>query len=244
MQYSPTPLPDPSEALRLEAVTTCVGFDDLLDHTLTMNHPHLDTMIVVTTHEDRRTHAVAKKHGAMCVKTDLFTKNNRRLNKGAAINAGFAYFQYRGWRLHIDSDIILPDNFRRILFNHITLDTNTLYGADRVDVIGLKELHAARKHPQHSHGVFIHAGRPHSHRFLDTLHGYLPIGYFQLWHASCHKDYPYSSGTAAHDDTMFAALWPRTRRALLPGVIVYHLIPRATTLGENWEGRRHPRLDK
>ena len=59
------------ESLRLEAVTVCVGFDDLLDLTLPLNHPHLDTMIVVTSHDDRATQQVAKKHGAICVQTEL-----------------------------------------------------------------------------------------------------------------------------------------------------------------------------
>src|SRR3954468_3524153 len=86
------------EHLRIEAVTVSVGYDDFLDETLTLNHPQLDTMIVVTSHEDRKTHAVCRKHGAHCIPTDLIKKNGRNFNKGAAINAGFAYFQYHGWR--------------------------------------------------------------------------------------------------------------------------------------------------
>ena len=39
----------------MEAVTACVGFDDVLDVALGNNHPHLDTMIVVTSHDDRAT---------------------------------------------------------------------------------------------------------------------------------------------------------------------------------------------
>ena len=110
------------EALRLEAVTACVGFDDLLDVTLALNHPLVDTMIVVTSHDDTATQLVAKKHGAICVQTDLMRKNGRGFNKGAAINAALGRFQYFGWRLHLDADIMLPDNFRRVLFNHTQLD--------------------------------------------------------------------------------------------------------------------------
>ena len=132
-------LPDPyaEDSQRLEAVTVCIGFDDVLDQTLAMNHPHLDTMIVVTSREDRRTQLVAQKHSAICVTTDLHRKNGRSFNKGAAINAGFGHYQWHGWRMHLDADIILPDNFRRLLFNHTHLDRLCLYGADRVDVIGL-----------------------------------------------------------------------------------------------------------
>lgn len=239
-----------SEDLRLEAVTVSVGFDDLLDVTLGLNHPHLDTMIVVTSHDDTLTHAVCAKHGAFCVQTDLFKKNGRNFNKGAAINAGFGYFQYHGWRLHVDADILFPDNFRRVLFNHTYLNRNTLYGCDRVDVVGEQELtdyiNARHTNPQHQQRAIVRPpvnNRQVGGRFVSSLHGYLPLGFFQLWHASAQKNYPYSLGTAAHDDTMFAALWPEAYRVHLPTVIVGHLCSRDPVWGENWDGKRQqPRL--
>lgn len=232
------PCPDP-DSLRLEGVTVSVGFDDFLDVTLRHNHAHFDTMIVVTSHNDRKTHLCAKKHGATLVQTDLFSKNKRNFNKGAAINAGFNYFQYHGWRMHLDSDIVLPDSFRRMLFNHSHLEHDWLYGADRVNVIGKTHLHDLRRYPQHGHNAFISTHeQPLSARYVDSLHGWLPLGFFQLWHASCQKPYPYSLGTAAHDDIAFAALWPRHRRQLLPGVIVQHLCAEKPYLGQNWDGKR------
>jgi hypothetical protein len=237
------------ESLRLEAVSVCVGFDDILDLTLPMNHPHLDTMIVVTTHADRATQLVAKKHGAICVQTDLFTKNERQFNKGAAINAGMGRFQYHGWRLHLDADIILPDNFRRVLFNHTHLEPADIYGADRIDVIGLDELKALReamqKSPQAAWSFLLNPAnqRAIGSRYVDTLRGYVPIGFFQLWHASAQKDYPWSLGTAQHDDVLFAEQWPRPNRLLLPSVLCYHLCAQPPKLGENWEGKRsQPRM--
>ena len=222
-----------------------IGFDDMLDVTLKENMPHLDTMIVVTSHEDRQTQAMARKHGATVVVTDLHKKNGRNFNKGAAINAGFNYFQFHGWRLHLDADIALPNNFRRHLFNHHALDRDCIYGADRMDVIGLDELAQAQRHVQHQHGCIVQCGidRAPSARFVDNLHGYIPIGYFQLWHSTCQQPYPYSLGTAAHDDVMFAARWPESQRRLLPGVFVHHLCTAPPQLGENWDGvRRQPRL--
>ncbi|HEX4083340.1 MAG TPA: hypothetical protein VHY22_00410 [Chthoniobacteraceae bacterium] len=241
-------LPPTTESLRLEAVTVCVGFDDMLDLTLGLNHPHLDTLIVVTTHGDRATQAVARKHGALCVQTDLFAKNGRIFNKGAAINAGFSRFQYYGWRLHLDADIALPDNFRRILFNHTTLDHHCIYGCDRVDVIGndaIATVKAGSHPPQHTHGFMVcpEPSHPLSARYVDTLRGYVPIGFFQLWHCTTQKDYPWSLGTAAHDDVMFAEQWPVAYRRHLPSVICQHLCAQPPTLGENWEGqRKQPRL--
>lgn len=233
-----------AESLRLEAVTTCVGFDDILDVTLAANHPHLDTMIVVTSHSDTATQAVCRKHGAICVPSDLFEKNGRNFNKGAAINAGFNYYQYHGWRLHIDSDIVLPSNFRRVLFNHTHLETQCLYGADRINVIGRDALNKLPS--QHTEGMFVgpRVGDQNiGFRFVHNLDGYQPLGYFQLWHSTCQKRYPYSRGTAAHDDTMFASLWPLKYRRLLPTAFVYHLCAQQPVVGENWDGnRRHPKL--
>jgi len=70
------------------------------------------------------------------------------------------------------------------------------------------------------------------------LDGYTPLGFFQLWHASRQKQYPYSIGDAAHDDTMFSRLWPLARRRHLPSCVVYHLCPSPPRWGENWEGKR------
>lgn len=236
-----------TEALRLEAVTVSVGFDDLLDVTLKLNHPHLDTMIVVTSHDDKATQSVARKYGAICVVTDLIYKNGRTFNKGAAINAGFGHFQYHGWRMHLDSDIILPDNARRMLFNHTPLNQSCIYGCDRVNVIGLKALSKIRdSEPQHHHKFLINSqhSAPIEARFIDTLHGYVPIGFFQLFHASCQQDYPYSLGTAAHDDVLFATQWQAENRRHLPEVICYHLMAEPGKWGQNWDGRTQPRLKR
>lgn len=237
------------ESNRLEYVTTCVGFDDLLEVTLSANMPHVDSAIVVTSHADAKTKAVAKKFGALTVETDLFRKNDRRFNKGAAINVGFDRFQWRGWRMHLDADIALPDNFRRMLFNLTHLDSSCIYGADRVDVHGRDEYEAVRRgvSPQHDESAFLQprSQRRIAARFIDPLRGYVPIGFFQLWHSTMQKPYPYSLGSAAHDDVMFASAWPEASRRLLPTVICYHLVSRDPKLGDNWDGvRRQPRWDK
>ena len=194
------------ESTKLEIVTTCVGFDDILDVTLGHNHAHADSYIIVTSHDDTKTHNVCRKHGATCVQTDLFSKNNRKFNKGAAVNAGFNYFQYHGWRLHLDSDIVLPDNFRRILFNHTHLERDCLYGIDRINVIGKDKLVEIASGNQHSHRK-IHGGEI-DHRWVDEYDGYLPLGFFQLYHSSCQKSYPYSLGDASHDDLILQRILP------------------------------------
>jgi hypothetical protein len=244
--YNPQPpveCPD-AEALRLEAVITCIGFDDILDETIPINHPQFDTLVVVTEHTDHKTQAVCKKHGVTCVQSDLFKKDLRHFNKGAAINAGMDYYRFRGWRMVMDADIFMPFNFRRELFNHTHLDDQAIYGADRIDVIGKRELdrllHSQLGLPQHQHGCFVHpiSHRPLSPRYVDNLRGYCPLGFFQLWNYKTQKPYPHSLGTASHDDVMFSALWPRSYRHVLPSSVVYHLCPSPPYLGENWDGFR------
>ena len=236
------------DSLRLEAVTTCVGFDDLLDFNLTHNHQHFDTFIVVTSHADTKTQKVALKHGCIMVTSDAFYKNGRNFNKGAAINAGFGYWQYYGWRMHIDCDIMLPDKFRQTLFNHTHLERECLYGADRIDVVGKDAINAMhsklKKFPQRRGAYLVDATAGNTvfgklgGRLVRNLDGYLPIGYFQLFHASTQKEYPFSLGTAAGDDVLFAGLYPLPHRRLLPTVVCYHICPSYPRQRENWDGHR------
>ena len=153
---------------------------------------------------------------------------------------------------------MLPDRFNQTLFNHTHLDPDCLYGADRVDVIGKEGIAALIKartsfpqhafdsgvSPVHNGAVFSREPSCSSARFVDKLRGYCPIGFFQLWHASQQRPYPYSLGTAAHDDVMFAASWPESHRRLLPSVFTYHLCATPPYYGQNWDGkRRQERLD-
>jgi len=234
------------DSLRFEMVTTCVGFDDILDVTLGYNHSQVDTAIIVTSHDDRKTQLVCKKYGATCVQTDAFKKDGRNFNKGAAIAVGQNYYRFYGWHAHIDVDCVLPQDFRRMFFNNTHLDRNFVYGADRVDVSSVDEIEQARKNPTHQYGFRISSGSsgPLSHRYADPIEGYVPIGFFQVWNATCDRPYVFSKGLASHDDVMFAAQWPRACRALLPTVVCLHLVTSPHQDGANWDGyRKTPRLD-
>jgi hypothetical protein len=245
------------DANKLEIVTVCVGFDDILKITLAHNHRHTDNFIVVTNHHDKATQRLCQEFSVRCVQTDLFHKNNRPFNKGAGINPGFGHFQFHGWRLHIDADILLPDNFRRLLFNHTHLEQDCIYGADRFDVIGMdgvNKLRAAEYNtPQHMHhsglspvyGGKVYSEQPSasSARYISDLYGYVPIGFFQMWHASHQRPYPHSIGTAAQDDVLFGASWPLAKRRLLPSVFCAHVAPVPPFFSQNWSGRGAPRMD-
>lgn len=228
---------------KIEAVVVSVGFDDLLAVTARLNLPHLDNLFVVTTHADAKTQRVCEELGATAVLTDTLEFRGKTFAKGAGLNAGLCHCQYRGWRLILDADIVLPDHFRRVLLNYTHLDDQCVYGADRVDVVGLDAL---KRHSvtQWGHREEVRVDLPIRARVVTRDYGYLPLGYFQLFHAACSKHYPSTAGGAGLDDVIFSQQWPLSHRRLLPSLFVYHLCTAPPTLGENWDGtRRSPRLE-
>lgn len=81
---------------------------------------------------------------------------------------------------------------------------------------------------------------------IDSFGGYIPIGFFQLWHAGSTeiKKYPEVHGNAARTDMQFALQWPRTKRSFLPELVVYHLESEPAPMGANWNGRKTKTFDQ
>jgi hypothetical protein len=230
--------------MKLEAVIVCVDYSDFLTHTLSENLQHLDRIVVVSHERDKATHALCRHYGVKCVDTDVMYQDGDKFNKGRAINVGLSHLKHDGWVLHLDADIRLPDQFRRLLtFSH--LEDDHLYGADRLRVKGWKAWSDNKDMlvPHHKFGYLLtpHEAFPAGARLVHGDWGYMPIGYFQMWHSSVHRDYPVTAGSAAHSDVVFALQWQKSKRALIPSLYVYHLEsdPSAYT-GTNWDGRKTP----
>ncbi len=229
--------------LYLEGLTVSVNYADFLDETLSRNLDHFDEFAVVTAADDRATQAVCQRHGVICVKTDVYREDPLdRFNKGLMINLGLAHLRNRGWLLHLDADIVLPDRLRFML-NKSRLQEDCLYGADRVNVVGAEAWSKIKRSPgygrQYRYRYLVSAGGPRlGSRLVHNEYGYCPLGCFQLWH-SRHRDrrYHFSQGSAEHSDVLFALQWPAVKRILLPGVFVYHLESEPARIGTNWNGR-------
>lgn len=236
--------------MKLEAIIVCKDYADFLAETLPLNLSHFDDVVVVTHPDDKETQAVCAKNSVECVKTTVFHDNGDDFNKGLAINVGKDHLKGNGWYLHLDADMVLPHRFRHML-DRARLDPKNIYGADRVNVYGFeawKRLENNLYHP-YEQRWFIDPGYCHQEkppentrfgaRVVHMEYGWVPIGFFQLWHSSHSARYNYKRGAAAGTDVMFPTQWPREHRVLLPEVVCYHLDSEPKHgIGTNWHGRK------
>lgn len=236
----------------IEAVSVCVGYDDFLATIAPYNIPHLDRWLIVTRPSDEATREVCRKFDLDV----LLTEDNGvdTFSKGRLIERGLQHLSASGWRLHLDSDIILPNRFKHLL-RAADLNNDTLYGVDRVmvktweDWMKLKETDFMLGSHDYHCRINIPEGFSLGTRWgtLDT--GYCPIGFFQLWHSSVDewrgvriKPYPDNHNTACRTDVQHALQWDRKKRALIPEVVVVHLESERCQKGTNWNGRKSKRF--
>lgn len=234
--------------IKIEALTVCLNYSDFLEHTLPANMQQVDYMLVVTHPDDKRTQQLCKKFGVDFVETEIFHENGDAFNKAKGINLGLSHLRHDGWLLHTDADILLPPGFRARLVQS-KLNERCIYGADRLNTRNFEhwEKHKHKIIPQHQWRYLVKAPSefPMGARLIHSEYGYCPIGYFQLWHSSQHRQYPVNSGSAEHSDVLFAVQWPRERRLLLPEMFVYHLeSDESAKMGTNWQGRVTPVFGK
>jgi hypothetical protein len=240
----------PKEDMRLEAIIVCKDYSDFLSETLPLNLPYFDDVIVVTHPDDKGTQRVCAHHSVECVKTTDFHKDGNAFNKGRAINIGKNHLTQTGWLLHLDADIVLPHRFRNML-DRADLNAKNIYGADRVNIYGYEawQKFKTKLIPHHAEKWFVDPGFAHADkapegarfgaRVIHMEYGWIPIGFFQLWHGSQGHSYNYKRGAAAGSDILFPLLWPRENRILLPEVICYHLDSEPNhKIGTNWKGRK------
>ena len=231
----------------LEVVITCVDYGDFLDQTLPFTLSHVDRVVVVTSFDDELTKKVCQKWSVECVPTDAFTEKGEIFNKGSAINVGLSMLRQNGWILHMDADIVLPLTTRNML-SKSALNTNSIYGCNRLNVVGWDEWQKLKSSwhdvPQFEHSCIVNT--PPHYSLGGTLvhkhYGYMPIGFFQLWHSSYMNKhllrYPDVNASAEKDDVQWAMRWTRKNRVLLPTIRVFHLESEESKMGSNWRGRK------
>lgn len=234
--------------IRVEMMTVSIGMADFLAVTLEENLALVDDIVVVTTESDKDTQDVCRRYSTRYIMTDDH-KRGGPFNKGRLIQRGLDQLGLQDWVLHVDSDVILPRQFKRLL-EVAHLDEKCLYGADRRMLVGYQEWEWFKKHKRywdcHSYECYLKPREeyPLGSRWASTIHGWSPCGFFQLAHGSqliergMHvRNYNITHGNAARTDMQFGLLFDRRRRVLLPEIQVLHLESHPSAMGSNWAGR-------
>jgi hypothetical protein len=230
----------------LEAVTISVNYGDFLAHTLPANKEVFNSMVVITTPEDKETQNVCKFHNVQCLTSRAFFENGDTFNKGRGINDGLDFLLKKDWVCHIDADMYLPPQSRRMLDN-IHFDKSKVYGIDRLMCPDYESWSKFVSKPKlvYDNQFLIKLDAfqiaPRVVHYNET--GYAPIGYFQMWHpqGSGIVKYPTDSDGADRTDMVFAKQWIRDKRELIPELVGIHLDSEnatMTSMGKNWNGRK------
>jgi hypothetical protein len=237
--------------MKIEAVTVCVGYSGELREAIPHNLPHLDRWLIVTDARDDETKEVCRRHNLEFLATDDFYRGGARFDKARGVDRGLQLLSHDDWVLHLDADIVLPPHARHTL-RSADLDPRSIYGCDRVMVRGYERwqrLQAGgflqRVSRSHHHNVCFPGGFEVGARWADPHHGYVPIGFFQLFHHDAAlrlgtrtRRYPNSGHSdAARTDVQFGLLWDRSHRHLIPELVVLHLESEGASVGANWSGR-------
>jgi hypothetical protein len=230
--------------MKIEAVVVCVNYSDFLAHTLPHNKNHFNKIVIVTDTKDLETKKLCEYYNVQCVQTDAFYENGNKINKGKGINEGLKHLDGDGWVVHLDADIYLPPLTRSILEN-LELDDQTLYGIDRMmcPTYGDWMDFIDNPSPLHEGWIYVHTTAfPLGVRIAEYKNkGWEPIGFFQMWNptGSGVTEYPKEHGSVDRSDVLFAKLFSRAKRQLLPEIISIHIdSEKLVTMGKNWNGRK------
>ena len=240
--------------MKIEAVTTCYQYADFLAESAKWNRGLFDRWVIVTQEDDLETREVCRKYNLETILTQDAAGIPGTWAKGKVIERGLVMLSEDTWRLHLDADMVLPLNFRHAI-TAAQLEPTHIYGIDRLMVKSWKKWQEVKAsgylHDQHDfHSRVRHLdGVSVGCRWVHPIHGYCPIGCFQLWHSSQDlwhgvriKPYPSFHNSAAHSDIQHSLQWDRNRRAVIPELLAVHLESEPAQMGANWKGRKTKRF--
>jgi glycosyltransferase involved in cell wall biosynthesis len=239
--------------MRIEAVVICVNYADFLAATLPHNKYIFDKLVVVTSHKDEDVAHICEVYHIECIKTNIFDNG---FNKGAGINLGLSRLSREDWCVQIDADCVLPSRARFIL-EIAKLREDTIYGCHRAMCPSYEDWcrYLAKPTKHFECDIYLHnkwpwplgtqIGKLSKHPGDTSDLGFVPIGFFQAFHAKSfpNRKYPEIHTSAARSDLAFAYQWERKCRAIIPELTLIHLAtPDQIKMGINWESRRSMRF--
>lgn len=232
----------------IETIITCWNYSDFLSETLDSVVTFADSILIVTHPDDRATRSLCSHRGVRCEPTTVWTRRGNGLDKAAAINHGLRHLAMRDWVCHLDADIWLSPQSRGTI-EDAELDPACIYGISRVNCVSPDEWDRFRsapwaERPPH-YLVAPYRGWPVGSILSHGAYGgYVPIGFFQLWHPATSgvRTYPeVQAADGTHTDVLFAVQghWSaRAKRVHLPEIMAVHLVSRDSHQGHNWRGRK------
>lgn len=218
--------------MKLTGIVVCVGYHDLLAHSLPLWHQGLDRLLVITSGTDKPTQDLCDRHNVQTHVTEIFYQNGARFNKGAAMAEACHKHNLRAeceWFLTFDADMVPPHNWRDML-ERADLKCGTLYGAWRYqnpEKVQTPVLLMNRRMPQH-----------------------WVIGFFSLFHANDPHLPPPNEPLfdlhwphAGNYDTAFTNRWAKHEQVILNNLHLIHLgEERANWLGRGRKAELHKRV--
>ena len=204
----------------------------------------------MTSHDDRETQRLCRELSVECRPTDLLEKGglvqrdgDKVFAKGRAIDWGLGYLERSRLGLpprrgHLPPAADARGSSRPPAPTRSASTASTASTASATRRGGNTSADPAGLHPLRHHCLLVPPPFPLGARLVLPEHeGYVPIGFFQLWHGSHGRRYPLRQGSAEHTDVLHALQWPRDKRRLLAEVVAVHLESEPSRMGANWSGR-------
>jgi glycosyltransferase involved in cell wall biosynthesis len=185
--------------MKIHGLVVSVNYADLLALSIERWATSLDSLTVVTTHEDKETGSLAARNGCRVFWTDAFYRNGASFNKGAAMEEARQQMPWKDWILFFDADIVPPEDwFHQVQEN---AKPGFLNGARRYQAATKDDLLKPK---------------------LKLISGEGPgVGYFQLFrHDDLHaRSVPLLETCWPHAgvyDSAFLARWHKNERHMMP----------------------------
>lgn len=197
----------------IDGFTVCTGpvYASYLSRTIHVWNDTLDSVTVICRPTDVEVKSACKGYSRVrVVETDVFDRHGAVLNKGAALNVGYAAMDPIGTVLHFDSDILPPANWRDKADREFR--AGAIYGAWR----------------------YYEDGR----KIVDD--GPWPYGYWQMWSSNdvVLQYWPLFENHHPHAgsyDLQHLEKWPRTRWKALSFPVTHFGEPRSNWCGKGIE---------
>jgi hypothetical protein len=193
--------------MNIDAITVSIDYSDYLEQ-IVSNKDKFDRWLIVTHWSDKKTIEVCKNHNLEYILSKEIYANGSCFAKSRAINEAIHYLNPQDWLCVVDSDSLLPNDFRTVVDSGVN-DKEAIYGCIRYTVEGVKKV-------ENFDGSYVY-----------------PAGFFQLWHTSKFCDYYTGEMTNAEGDIQHKNRFEKSQ--LLPLKLVD--LQKETGFKQNWYGR-------